>query len=899
MRGFLKRLLPVLACLLLISQAALAYSILEKGDSGSDVTRMQQALNVLGYTVSADGVYGAQTVNVVKAFQRDNGLKVDGKAGNETLSLLYALQEQLAQAVSATAQPTFTPPPVISVPPIATAQPAVQTATVYCENGGKLNLRTGAGTGFQSIALIPNGTVLTLLERGSKWCSVSYGDKTGYVMTSFLRFSSAAVVTAIPQPGGQDGLQQAVVSCDDGGKLNLRKEPGSGAKVLTRIPNGTPLTVRRVDNRWYATSYNGENGYVMGSFLDLNVNVPAVTAAPVPVITAIPTVTATPAPVITALPVVTVAPSGFQSAVVYCSDGGKLNLRKAPSSSAKVLDQIPTGTPLTVERIDSKWCQTTYNGQSGYVMSKFLQFTGSVPTVTAAPTAAPVIPVITAAPAPGAQTATVYCPNGGKLNLRAGAGTDYRVVHQIPNGSALTVITRGATWSVVSYNGYTGYVSNQFLVFNNAPIVTQAPVTQAPATVSPATQPDALRYEEFRYATVRTDSGSLNVRRGPGADYAKVSEIRDGTQVVVSAIEGEWCAIYYGDTQGYAMKQYLDIAAPSGSAQPSREYDTSVFTRVLRAGYTGADVDALQARLAELGYLAAANGVYDDVTMTAVRAFQRQHGLTEDGLTGENTVAQLFSDGAMVYNSNATTGSYSSYVVDYRDNTSAAKTSAVQRAQNALRALNYNVPLTGAFEARTHDAIVAFQLRNGLTANGILDAATQRCLYSGTARDVAWPSRFYLAEDAGTGIAAPTNIQLLHWNNDVTKALSGQSAITIYDPETGLSWSLSILSRGRHLDVQPTTLEDTLIQKKSFGGTSWDIHPVYVLLPDGRWTMATMHDYPHGSNTIINNGFGGQNCVHFLRDMAEAQRNDPSYGVQNQEVLRDAWYKLSGLTVTD
>ena len=90
-----------------------------------------------------------------------------------------------------------------------------------------------------------------------------------------------------------------------------------------------------------------------------------------------------------------------------------------------------------------------------------------------------------------------------------------------------------------------------------------------------------------------------------------------------------------------------------------------------------------------------------------------------------------------------------------------------------------------------------------------------------------------------------------------------------------------------------------MIQKKSFVTTSWDVHPVYILLPDGRWSLATMHDYPHGTNTIMNNGFGGQNCVHFLRDMSEARQNDPSYGVQNQEVLRSTWYSMTGIQITN
>jgi hypothetical protein len=53
----------------------------------------------------------------------------------------------------------------------------------------------------------------------------------------------------------------------------------------------------------------------------------------------------------------------------------------------------------------------------------------------------------------------------------------------------------------------------------------------------------------------------------------------------------------------------------------------------------------------------------------------------------------------------------------------------------------------------------------------------------------------------------------------------------------------------------------------------------------------------HGSQTISDNNFDGQNCVHFLRDMDECKQNDPDYGVQNQEAIREAWKKLTGITV--
>ena len=120
-----------------------------------------------------------------------------------------------------------------------------------------------------------------------------------------------------------------------------------------------------------------------------------------------------------------------------------------------------------------------------------------------------------------------------------------------------------------------------------------------------------------------------------------------------------------------------------------------------------------------------------------------------------------------------------------------------------------------------------------------------------------------------------------------------------YDPETGISWTLRVMSRGNHADVEPLTAADTAAMNQAFGNKeSWGPKVVYVLLPDGRWSIASTHNVAHGGQTISDNNFDGQNCVHFLRDMDECMKNDPSYGVQNQKAIRKAWKELTGETVS-
>lgn len=59
------------------------------GSRGNEVIQIQTKLKRWGYYFgSVDGIYGTQTLNAVKYFQRRNGLSVDGIAGPRTLAAM-------------------------------------------------------------------------------------------------------------------------------------------------------------------------------------------------------------------------------------------------------------------------------------------------------------------------------------------------------------------------------------------------------------------------------------------------------------------------------------------------------------------------------------------------------------------------------------------------------------------------------------------------------------------------------------------------------------------------------------------------------------------------------------------------------------------------------------------
>ncbi len=98
---------------------ATTYSNLSRGSKGESVRKMQQSLINAGYDVGssgADGNYGPATESAVRRYQKNNGLSVDGIAGNNTLGKLYGTNSTSSKTTSsgtkATAKstvPTYNP----------------------------------------------------------------------------------------------------------------------------------------------------------------------------------------------------------------------------------------------------------------------------------------------------------------------------------------------------------------------------------------------------------------------------------------------------------------------------------------------------------------------------------------------------------------------------------------------------------------------------------------------------------------------------------------------------------------------------------------------------------------------------------------------------------------------
>ena len=174
----------------------------------------------------------------------------------------------------------------------------------------------------------------------------------------------------------------------------------------------------------------------------------------------------------------------------------------------------------------------------------------------------------------------------------------------------------------------------------------------------------------------------------------------------------------------------LNTEDPDGSDEPYEPIDVSTAPGDNSATYTyvalkkhdkGEDVEELQGRLMELGYLEldSPTDYYGNSTEYAVELFQRQHGLKQDGVAGEQTQTLLYSSEAQHY-----------MLLE------GAAGRDVKMLQEQLVDLGYmdEIDVDRIYGEKTIEAVKAFQKRNGLTVDGKAGEKTLEKLFGEDAK---------------------------------------------------------------------------------------------------------------------------------------------------------------------
>ncbi len=348
-----------------------------------------------------------------------------------------------------------------------------------------LNLRSGPGTEYQWLGSLAAGNWVGLLGESGNWYAV-YLPQTGqfgYMSKNFLKRAEG---------GSGGGSTTGVVSNPKPTQfLNLRAYPSYSATVLGIFYNGAAFTLlSSTADGWYQVQISGMTGYFRKEYVKLN--------------------------------------GGGQTAYVRSGNGGKVNLRSAPSyNGSTILGQYAPGTQVAVvlsSPLAGSFWKINVNGISGYMDSTYL--TSSAPVY-------PVDPVYPG-PAPATHgTAVVKNPKATqKLNLRAQPSTSAKVIAQYGNGVRFQVIQAGETWTKVygSASGNVGYFMTKYLTLSG------------------------VSYQK----TVKNGNSYVNLRSSPNKTAGNVyTKVPSGANVTVLIPGDEWTKVRYGGTVGYMMTSFL------------------------------------------------------------------------------------------------------------------------------------------------------------------------------------------------------------------------------------------------------------------------------------------------------------------------------------------------------
>ena len=585
----------------------------------------------------------------------------------------------------------------------------------------------------------------------------------------------------------------------------------------------------------------------------------------------------------------------------------KLILREKASSTSDALQTLPKGTKLEVLGKSGSWYKVTYGKYTGYVYKTYVSVTktassssssSSTTRLEKGSTGSDVKDLQTKLKKLGYYDAYVDGDYGDttvaavkafqkKYNLTADgiAGKEtlkkldsvYKNADSDKDDDSLRMGDSGSAvkdlqTKLKKLGYYSGTVDSTFGSGTYAAV--RAFQKKYNLTADGVAGSETLKKLDSAYKNADSDKDDGSLRKGATGSAVKDLQTKLKKLGFYNAsIDGD-----YGDTTVAAVKAFqkkynLTADGVAGSEtlkkldSAYKNADSDKDDGSLRKGATGSAVKDLQTKLKKLGfYNASIDGDYGDTTVAAVKAFQKKYNLTADGVAGSETLKKLDS---------AYKNADSNTSTDDDSLRKGATGTAVKTLQTNLKKLGfYTAYVDGSFGATTESAVKAFQKKYGLTADGVAGSATLKKIESAVA-------------SASSG---KITTERLDWFNGGKNVIPNGAVFQIKDVSTGLIFSARRQSGGNHMDAEPLTAEDTAILKKINGGTfSWRRRAVLVKY-NGHVYAASIYSEPHGTNTILDNNFDGQFCLHFYGSKTHGtDRVDADHQKCVEQAMKATW----------
>ncbi len=202
---------------------------------------------------------------------------------------------------------------------------------------------------------------------------------------------------------------------------------------------------------------------------------------------------------------------------VTSGNGLNVRLRTGPGVRYGAIASYPPGTKCTVVSKHGDFTEIKIGSLQGFMMTQFL--TGKDPGSGG-----------------GAILYDVYVvsTNGGGVHMRSGPSKSYNSIGFYDVGTKGGMISPGTAWSRISIDGREGYMMTQFLS------------TTAPAPI--------VLTGSFVYSY---NGKSVNLRTGPGTNYAVIASFSPGTPVTILETGAIWHRVKISGKYGYMMNQFI------------------------------------------------------------------------------------------------------------------------------------------------------------------------------------------------------------------------------------------------------------------------------------------------------------------------------------------------------
>ena len=360
--------------------------------------------------------------------------------------------------------------------------------------------------------------------------------------------------------------------------------------------------------------------------------------------------------------------------------GNDVNLRSGPGTDYEIIDCLPLHAVVTVnDRSNSTWYAISYNGQDGFMSSRYLQLMEED-----APEIQPI-------------DVSVGYINAMYVNFRSSNSTDSTVLGQYNKGKTLIVHgLAGEQWVYVNIDGQDGYVFREYVSpgepEGSAGYEEPQPEPQPEPEPEPE-QPSSPGSEQPEGSYIGHVTGDyVRFRTGPSTSHTIIDSYNRGQILYALYQEGDWIRAVINGKEGSIHANYVLIEeAPSSgeSEEPADEPQTQesggepyVEPYIEYVGEIAAYVNANDVRFRS----------YPSMTSEILSTFYYGKNVTVIGFCGD--WVNVYVDGVcgFIYNQYLSEGTYSMEVSggEYGSGTGA------EIASFALQFVGYNYCWGGA-----------------------------------------------------------------------------------------------------------------------------------------------------------------------------------------------------------